>query len=341
MRKLLLGLVAIILLLSGCGSIRYEMQEFDYFYFDTPINIKIYFTKDDNYDFEQIDKDLDELLLSQELTFSQTNPKSEMYALNSSKSFEASDDFINVLNTSIDYCKLSDKKYDPSTGRLISAWSITDKNTIPDEADLARIVDNTDCEQIQVDGNYVTIPDYMTLDLGSIAKGYASDLIKTYLKEQGVTSAIINLGGNVETVGVKPDGTPFKIAVVKPTPGDFVVENVLSITIDDQVVITSGINQRFFVGPEGTIYHHIIDATTGHQPEHDLASVTIIGKSGIDADALSTVTFLLGLDEGMDLINSMDDTEAIFITTDKKVYLSSGDIEYELLDDEYTVVGYM
>lgn len=338
MKKVLCLLVTFVLFLSGCSNSNYEIYEFDYFYFDTSMNIKVYYTDKDNFDFETMDEEMDNILKDLEYTFSSSLPDSELGILNQEDSIEASDDFINVATKANYYCELTDGVYDPSSGKLIDLWSINNRNILPTDDEIQEVLKTINCENIVIEGNNVTIDDQLKVDYGSIAKGYASDVLHNYLLDQGVTSALINLGGNIDTVGTKPDGTEFKIAIMRPEIDNVTAENVLSIPVNDKVVITSGINQRYFTGDNGEIYHHILDANTGYQPDNNLASVTIIGDSGIDADALSTVSFLEGVEKGTEIINSIENTEAIFITRDHKIYMTNPDMEYELIDESYEVV---
>lgn len=155
------------------------------------------------------------------------------------------------------------------------------------------------------------------IDLGAIAKGYIADQVKTYLKKQGIKHAIINLGGNVDVIGTKPDGSKYNIGIQKPF--DESGEAITSVQLKDQTVVTSGIYERYFK-KNGKLYHHILDPRTGYPCENNLYSVSIITDSSTKADALSTTCFLLGYEKGMELIQSMDGVEAIFITDDEKVH---------------------
>ena len=160
----------------------------------------------------------------------------------------------------------------------------------------------------------------MEIDLGGIAKGYAADQIVKYLKSKDVESAIINLGGNVFILGEKEKNTPFKVGIQDPTSEDG--SSIGNISISNKSVVTSGIYERY-LEKDGIIYHHMIDPSTGYPFENNLSSVTIISSSSIVGDGLSTTTFGLGLQKGMKLIESLDNTDAIFITKDKKVHTTS------------------
>ncbi len=339
MKKLIYLVVMSVVVLTGCSEkVMDEPYVFDYFYFDTAMNINIYYTNKDDFDFEQMNEDIDVILKDLEYTFSTAIADSEISKLNNELEIDASDDLINVATKANEYCELTNGLYDPTSGNLIELWSINNNDYLPTDDQIKDAIKDIDCSKIEIDGNHISIPSGVRLDYGSIAKGYASDKIEEYLTSQGIYSALINLGGNIDTIGVKPTGDEFVIAVQQPDVNNFLNENVMKLNIDDKVVITSGINQRFFMGEDGQIYHHILDATTGYQPTNNLASVTIITDSGIDADALSTVCFLLGVSDGINLINTIDNTEAIFITQDKEIIMTSDNIDYEVIMDDYSVI---
>ena len=178
-----------------------------------------------------------------------------------------------------------------------------------------------DYTQIKVEGNTVTLPEGMMIDLGGIAKGYIADELAAFLREQGVTSADLNLGGNVITIGRKPDGTAWRIGVQNPHGSRD--ESILILNLVDATVVTSGNYERYFE-LDGVRYHHILDPETGYPVSNGLASVSIITQSSMYADALSTACYVLGLEEGMALIEELEDVEAIFITEDLEIHYSSG-----------------
>ena len=169
--------------------------------------------------------------------------------------------------------------------------------------------------------------------MGGIAKGYIADQMKAYLNQKGITSGYINLGGNVLALGAKTDGSAYTIGIQRP----FGEENeaIASVSITDQTVVSSGVYERYFE-VDGTRYHHILDTATGYPYDNGLLEVTIITGASVDGDGLSTTCFSLGLEDGMALVESLDATEAIFITDDYEVHTSSGMgtvIPYEILGD--------
>ncbi len=332
MKKLLI-IPMLLLLMTGCSQNPPEITEFDYFYFDTSINVKIY---DDakNLDVEQIDSDIDQLLSRLEQDYSPSIDNSTINQVNDHKITEVSDEFISILNNSIKACKQSGGIYDPSSGTLIDLWSINNENYVPTETEIKQAQKFIGCEDIKIDGNTIDLPAGYRLDFGSSVKGYAGDEIESILVDAGVENALINLGGNIQAVGNKY-GEPFTIAIMKPEVSNEFNENVATMQIEDSAMVTSGINQRFFE-VDGKVYHHIINALDGYPADNGLASVTIVTDKGANADILSTMVFLMGLEDGYQYVQSLEGVDAIFITTDKEIY-QTRDFGLEILDDSYSI----
>ena len=148
------------------------------------------------------------------------------------------------------------------------------------------------------------------IDLGFIAKGYIADKMKEYLLSNGVESALINLGGNVLTIGNKPDGSPYILGIQEPfSNGQSSIPNV---SIRDKSLVTSGVYERYFYEKD-TLYHHILDTKTGYPIDNDLLGVTILSESSMEGDAYSTICLCLGLEDGMKLIEKTEGLEALLI----------------------------
>jgi len=178
----------------------------------------------------------------------------------------------------------------------------------------------------------------MRLDLGAIAKGYAADEVEKIMVAHKVKSAIIDLGGNVFVYGKKKDGTPWRVGIQNPYSDRG--EYIGLVTGGQMTVVTSGVYERYFI-ENGKRYHHILDTTTGFPVDNGLISVSIVTESSIDADALSTSVFALGLDKGMKLVESLQDVYAIFIDSNNKVYLSPGTNKiFTLTDNKFTLSDY-
>lgn len=306
-------------LLSGCSKDQTD-QTLTYTdsLFDTVISVQIYDSDD-----ESLIDNCKEICTKYDDMFSNTKNDSEISKINNAngQAVEVSDDTISLLKTAIHYGDISNGKFDITISPVSSLWDFQSEDPeIPDDTDIQSALAHVNYKNIQINGNQVSLTDSeAAIDLGGIAKGYIADQLKDYLESQGVEHAMINLGGNVLAIGKKPDGSDYNIGIQKPfdTTGD----PITSVKIADQSVVTSGDYQRYFK-KNGKIYHHILNPSTGYPYDNGLSSVTIITDSSVNADALSTTCFALGLDDGMKLVNSTDHVEAVFITSDDKLHYS-------------------
>lgn len=307
------------LLLTGCskGSTEQPLTYTDSL-FDTVISVQIYDSSDD-----AIIDECKKICTKYDDMFSNTKPDSEISKINAAKGqpVEVSDDTITLLQTAIHYSDISGGAFDVTISPVSSLWDFqSDDPVIPDDADIQSALTHVNYKNIRINGNQVSLTDPdAAIDLGGIAKGYIADQLKEYLKSQGIEHAMINLGGNVLAIGSKPDGSDYNIGIQKPfdTTGD----PITSVKIADQSVVTSGDYQRYFK-KDGKIYHHILNPSTGYPYDNGLSCVTIVTDSSVNADALSTTCFALGLDDGLNLVNSTDNVEAVFITSDNKLHYS-------------------
>ncbi len=316
-------MLIIICFLQGCKKSSYPLSK-QGFYFDTLINISIYEGGDDSLLDEsfQLCKKYEEIL-------SKTIEGSDVYRINHSLEpvIKVSEDTINILKEA-EYCSnLSEGRYDVTIEPLISLWNFEalsdhDKSfSIPSENSLREAMSHVSMSKLMIDekNNTVTKTDpKCSIDLGSIAKGYIGDKLKEFLVERGVTSAIIDLGGNIILIGSKlsqgEGDRDFHIGIKNPDKkGNALV--ITAVNVRDTSVVTSGIYERFIL-INNKEYHHVIDPKTGYPVENELAAVTVICPSSTRADALSTCCLLLGEEKALKLIDSLEDTEAVFIKKD-------------------------
>lgn len=228
-----------------------------------------------------------------------------------------SSDLLALLDTARHYCHLSEGAFDITVKPLSDLWDFKNQ-IIPDKASLAAALPKVGYKNVSIENNAVCLQNGAEIDLGAIAKGYISDRIVSYLTGQGVTSAIINLGGNVYALGQNGD-RDFSVGIQTP----FSDTTSATLLVRDAAVVTSGTYQRCFE-QDGILYHHLLDTKTGMPVQNSLTSVTIIAPNGTDADALSTLCFLLGKEEGMALIEQTPDTEAVFIDEKNTLHLTTG-----------------
>lgn len=228
-----------------------------------------------------------------------------------------------LIAAGIQYGEISQGKFDITIEPVSSLWNFTvEESVVPDRSVLEQALPYVDYRNLAIQKQKLRIKHTGTrLDLGGIAKGYIADQLKNYLVEQGVDSALINLGGNILCIGGKPDGSDFRIGIQHPFADRN--ETIVTVALQDQSVVSSGIYERYFTDHD-TIYHHILDSETGYPVENELMAVTIISDKSVDGDGLSTTCFELGLEDGMELINQREDITAAFITRDEKLHYADG-----------------
>jgi len=316
-------LLVLIMFITGCQSADAEESISETrSVIGTIVSLQLFGTQDrtlleESY---EIIEEIDDLM-------SLTIETSELNALNANAGkgpFTVSDKTFYVIQKAVEYGVLSKGGFDISLEPVISLWKIGSENPkVPSQEELTKALGFVDYSKIKLNEADLSIEleEGMSIDLGGIAKGYAADLISAYLKENDVTKAILNLGGNILIIGEKEDDTPFRVGIQNPfgSRNDYfgVVEVV------DKTIVTSGVYERNFE-QEGITYHHILDTKTGFPINNGVASVSIIADMSIDADALSTVLFVLGVEEGIELINQLDGVEGIYVTNESTVIMSEG-----------------
>ena len=296
------------------------------FLMGTVAKITIYDEVKDKEIFQKIfDKITD---IEQRMTINEKYPDSEIIKLNNASGKEyvkLSEDTFYVLEKAKYYSGLSQGKFDITIGPVVKLWNIgSDKARVPSDEEIAAKLPLVDYNQLLLDKENMRAKlnqEGMIVDLGAIAKGYAADVAAGILKEAGIKHAIVNLGGNVVALNTKPDGSLWRLGLQDPYEPRGTSMGV--VLLNDQTLVSSGTYERYFE-QDGKRYHHLLDPVTGYPGDNGLVSVSIVTKQSCDADALSTGAFLLGLEEGLKLIEELPDTEAIFITADKKVYVTSG-----------------
>jgi len=245
-----------------------------------------------------------------------------------------SDELFDMIRIGLEYSKVSNGLFDLSIGPLVDLWGIgSDHAKLPTEAEISSILKSVDYTKIVIDESNKSV--YLTekgmaLDLGAIAKGYIADRLKDMILEKGYESAIINLGGNVLTVGGKPNSDHWNIGVRDPESDAGSTMGVLK--LKDNSIVSSGTYERFFI-QDDVRYHHILNTETGYPEQNKMLSVSIISDLSVDGDALSTTVFLLGLEKGYAYVETLENIDAVFIMEDHSVYVTSG------LKDKFTLMG--
>lgn len=238
--------------------------------------------------------------------------------------YQVSPDTYEVLEAAREYSELSDGAFDFTIAPLVSLWNIGSEDAaVPPEEEIAAAVAKIDYTHVSFESDnrvYLEEPG-MGVDVGAIAKGYAADQAARILLEAGIEHALLDFGGNILTIGRKPDGSLWRIGIQHPEESRNSYLGIL--TGEDEAVVTSGPYERYFM-QDGVRYHHILDRRTGYPVRNGLLSATIVAEESMQADALSTATFVLGFENARELIEGIDGVEAIFVTEANQVYLTPG-----------------
>lgn len=252
---------------------------------------------------------------------------SELSKINSqalNRKVKISEDLYYVIEKALYYANLTEGALDPTLGYAIDAWGIgTDHANIPEKSITNKYKNVKNYKNIELNDNTKEIKfldKNIKLDLGAIGKGYVGDEMRRVLQEEGINAALLNLGGNVVTLGTKLDNEKWNIGIRNPKGDDGISASIKS---SDEVVVTSGNYERYFI-KDKVRYHHILDPKTAYPAENGLISTTIITKNGIDADALSTATYILGAEKAKELIESLDGIEGFFIKDNMDYVETSG-----------------
>lgn len=319
-RVFLYGLIFHVILLTACGNrtIQDEAKSKSFFAMDTYMTMTAYGENAEEA-LDQSEKRIKEL----ENLWSVTNENSEIYQINHGNGEPVSvhPETAELLDFSLQISDSTDGALNCTMYPILKAWGFTTgEYQIPKEETIAKLRKNTGYENVQLDGLQVTIPKTMQIDFGAVGKGYTGDLIAELLRENGIQSALLDLGGNIQTIGTKPDGTDWKLGLRSPfDEGNFGV-----LTVSDCAVITSGGYERYFIGDDGETYWHILDPATGKPAQSGLISVTVVGKEGRLCDALSTSLFVMGLEKAETFWRSRDDFEMILVTDTGEIVITEG-----------------
>ena len=321
------AMLSALLFLTGCSAESSpEPVQGTFFAMDTVMDFTIYGESG------LIDQS-ESLIASLESLVSVTDANSELYAINQTGSGTLTGKASSLMEQALEICRRTDGALDLSIYPIVRAWGFTTGSyQVPDEAEIQALLPLVDYRKIQYDAatGTVTLLEGMEIDLGSVAKGYAGQLAAQMLREHGVQSALLNLGGNVQTVGAKPDGSPWQIGIKDPQGEDA----MMVLSVEDQAVVTSGGYERYFE-QDGQTYWHIMDPSTGHPADSGLISVTIVGDEGVICDGLSTALFVMGLEKAADLWAQSGDFEAVFVTASGEVYITMGLRDRFALTEQY------
>ena len=343
--KTILLIVLFSLVLMACGKKEAQLVEEKQFVLGTLGQIQGYSssTKKGNKAIAMAYQRINEI----ENAMSTSVESSDIYNLNQNAGIqpvEISEETLSVIEKGLEYYELTSGTFNIGLGTLSTLWGLnieSDKATppsIPIQEDIMKAKDHIDIKQLEINNRQVFVKDpEMSVDLGGIAKGYAVDEAVKALKDAGIESGFVNLGGDIYVLGPKPDGNPWQMGIQAPEYGS---SNVIAkIELVNRSIVTSGDYQKFITDEKtNKTYHHILDPKTGYPADNELTSVTIISDAATKGDAFSTAAFVMGLEEGLDFVENLQDVEGIFVTKNKTMYATSGiKEEIKVLDEAYTL----
>lgn len=333
MKNLLIYILIITVLLTGCQK-QNDFIESNNLKLGTIVSIKIF-----NYNNTSIFKDIYSILDNIENKMSiniENNEISIINSLSKDQFLPISPETNEVIEKGIYYSNLSNGNFDITIEPLVSLWAIgTENENIPDISLINETIKLIDYNSLNLTNNTLSFDkDNMKIDLGGIAKGYAADEITKFLLSKNINKALINLGGNIYALGSNQENKPWKVGIKNPFSDKSDIIGYVNVI--NKSVVTSGIYERYFI-KDNIRYHHILSPFTGYPYDNDISGVTIITDKSIDGDALSTIAFSYGIKEGLDFINNIENTEAIFISNDKSIYLSNNLDYFVLSNNSFTV----
>lgn len=327
--RILSGLL-VFLLLPGCASAPMQKDDEPYaaqiFAMDTIMKLTIYGTHSQETASQAVQR-IEEL----EKLFSVTDEGSEIYAANhgNGEPIALSTDNAALLARALELCGSTGGALDVTILPVLQAWGFTTgAYRVPTDQELAELLELVDYRGVSLTENTLTLPQNMQLDLGAVAKGYTGDQLMKLFKQNGVTSAIVELGGNVQALGAKPDGSPWRVGIQSPEGTGYA--GILE--IEDKAVVTSGGYQRYFE-QDGSVYWHILNPTNGKPARSGLASVTIVADEGLLCDALSTALFVMGAEKAATYWRENGGFDFILIDEDGRVTITEG------LRDSFSLYG--
>lgn len=335
MGRLWKKLAAILLagILTGCSAPAEEMQqpvERSLFAMNTYMTFTAY-----GEDAQAALQEAEECIQQVEGLWSVTDEDSEIYQANHSggQPVTVSEETAEIISFALEMAQRTGGALDPTIYPVLTAWGFTtDSKQVPSQQQIAQLLEQVGYDRIQINGSELTVPDGMELDLGAVGKGYTADLVTEILRRHGVTSALISLGGNIQSIGSRPDGSDWRLGIRAPWESG----NLGVLTVSDAAVVTSGGYENYFDDEQGNIYWHILDPSTGYPADSGLQSVTIVGREGKMCDALSTALFVMGAQSAEQYWRENGGFEMLLVTDSGEILITEGIAENFTLNEGRT-----
>lgn len=318
MRRLWLFLCALCFALAGCGGEAAEKHSRDFFAMDTYMTMTAYGPRA-----EEAMQAAEGRIRTLEDELSVTREGSDIWRVNhrTDDAVPLGRDAAEAVGFALAAAKETGSALDPTIYPVVEAWGFTkDRQQVPEETALRAALARTGWARARLTDGRLTLEPGMEIDLGAVGKGYAGREAGKVLRDRGVTSAILSLGGNIEAVGSRPDGTPWRVGLRAPDAEGYA--GMLS--VQDAAVVTSGSYERYFTDESGRRWHHIIDPATGYPAENGLVSVTIVGPDGLVCDALSTALFVMGKEKAAAFWRAHGGFDMILIEEGRHITVTEG-----------------
>ena len=319
--------------LTGCSAPAEEMQqpvERSLFAMNTYMTFTAY-----GEDAQAALQEAEECIQQVEGLWSVTDKDSEIYQANHSggQPVTVSEETAEIISFALEMAQRTGGALDPTIYPVLTAWGFTtDSKQVPSQQQIAQLLEQVGYDRIQLNGSELTVPDGMELDLGAVGKGYTADLVTEILRRHGVTSALISLGGNIQAIGSRPDGSDWRLGIRAPWESG----NLGVLTVSDAAVVTSGGYENYFDDEQGNIYWHILDPSTGYPADSGLQSVTIVGREGKMCDALSTALFVMGAQSAEQYWRENGGFEMLLVTDSGEILITEGIAEDFTLNEGRT-----
>lgn len=320
-------------ILTGCSAPAEEMQqpvERSLFAMNTYMTFTAY-----GEDAQAALQEAEECIQQVEGLWSVTDEDSEIYQANHSggQPVTVSEETAEIISFALEMAQRTGGALDPTIYPVLTAWGFTtDSKQVPSQQQIAQLLEQVGYDRIQINGSELTVPDGMELDLGAVGKGYTADLVTEILRRHGVSSALISLGGNIQAIGSRPDGSDWRLGIRAPWESG----NLGVLTVSDAAVVTSGGYENYFDDEQGNIYWHILDPSTGYPADSGLQSVTIVGREGKMCDALSTALFVMGAQSAEQYWRENGGFEMLLVTDSGEILITEGIAEDFTLNEGRT-----
>ena len=320
-------------ILTGCPAPAEEMQqpvERSLFAMNTYMTFTAY-----GEDAQAALQEAEECIQQVEGLWSVTDEDSEIYQANHSggQPVTVSEETAEIISFALEMAQRTGGALDPTIYPVLTAWGFTtDSKQVPSQQRITRLLEQVGYDRIRLNGTELTVPDGMELDLGAVGKGYTADLVTEILRRHGVSSALISLGGNIQAIGSRPDGSDWRLGIRAPWESG----NLGVLTVSDAAVVTSGGYENYFDDEQGNIYWHILDPSTGYPADSGLQSVTIVGREGKMCDALSTALFVMGAQSAEQYWRENGGFEMLLVTDSGEILITEGIAENFTLNEGRT-----